>query len=178
MIIRLRLQYILIMDLILVIVLISSFFGFNTDYIFSNWQVASRATNNFFYLLIALLAVNIQYYFLEKYLRNIFMDELILNALKEQTEMEKERSRILLENILPKHLIPKIKKGSTTFFEKHTNCTILLSDLVDFTKFCSTISAEEVVGALNTIFSYFDALLPNYQLEKIKTIGYFYNQRN
>ena len=55
--------------------------------------------------------------------------------------------------------------------ERFENCTILFSDIVGFTELSKELSAVEVVGMLNEIFSAFDDLAEKYELEKIKTIG-------
>ena len=49
--------------------------------------------------------------------------------------------------------------------------TILFADIVDFTEFSSNLSAEELVGILNEIFSTFDDLVVKYKCEKISTLG-------
>lgn len=51
------------------------------------------------------------------------------------------------------------------------NVTILFADIVDFTKFSSTLSAAALVGILNTVFSMFDDLVTKYKCEKISTLG-------
>ena len=49
--------------------------------------------------------------------------------------------------------------------------TILFADIVDFTEFSSSLSAEELVGVLNELFSSFDDLVVKYKCEKISTLG-------
>ena len=49
--------------------------------------------------------------------------------------------------------------------------TILFADIVDFTEFSSTLSAAELVGILNEVFSIFDELVPKHKCEKISTLG-------
>ena len=49
--------------------------------------------------------------------------------------------------------------------------TILFADIVDFTKFSSDLSAAELVGILNEVFSTFDDLVTKYNCEKISTLG-------
>ena len=48
---------------------------------------------------------------------------------------------------------------------------MLFADIVDFTRLSSTMSAAELVGILNEVFSVFDELVDRYDLEKVKTIG-------
>lgn len=49
--------------------------------------------------------------------------------------------------------------------------TILFADIVDFTEFSSSLSAEELVGILNELFSMFDDLVVRHKCEKISTLG-------
>ncbi len=51
------------------------------------------------------------------------------------------------------------------------NVSILFADIVDFTKFSSTLSAPELVGILNDVFSTFDELAVQCNCEKISTLG-------
>ena len=49
--------------------------------------------------------------------------------------------------------------------------TILFADIVEFTEFSASLSAEELVGILNELFSIFDDLVVKYKCEKISTLG-------
>ena len=49
--------------------------------------------------------------------------------------------------------------------------TILFADIMDFTKFSSDLSAAELVGVLNEVFSTFDDLVTKHNCEKISTLG-------
>ena len=51
------------------------------------------------------------------------------------------------------------------------NVTILFADIVNFTSFSSSLSAEELVGILNNVFSMFDELVTKHKCEKISTLG-------
>jgi adenylate cyclase 9 len=51
------------------------------------------------------------------------------------------------------------------------NVSILFADIVDFTKFSSTLSAAELVGILNAVFSMFDEIVAKHNCEKISTLG-------
>jgi len=48
---------------------------------------------------------------------------------------------------------------------------VLFADIVGFTKFSESVSAEALVGVLNDIFTRFDRIADRRGLEKIKTIG-------
>ncbi len=56
-------------------------------------------------------------------------------------------------------------------FSSMDRVTILFADIVDFTEFSSNLSAAELVGILNEVFSTFDDLVTKYKCEKISTLG-------
>ncbi len=51
------------------------------------------------------------------------------------------------------------------------NVSILFADIVDFTKFSSSLTAPDLVGILNEVFSTFDELTKQCNCEKISTLG-------
>jgi guanylate cyclase len=84
---------------------------------------------------------------------------------------ERERSEALLLNILPKDIVSILKRESRTIADHFDGASILFADVVDFTPMSEKMSPTELVDLLNEIFSYFDTLVENYDVEKIKTIG-------
>ena len=48
---------------------------------------------------------------------------------------------------------------------------MLFADIVDFTEITSTLDADTVVGALNSLYSRIDERAKREGIEKIKTIG-------
>jgi len=89
----------------------------------------------------------------------------------EALRIEKERSEQLLLNILPQAIVTRLHGGEIVIADQLSNVTILFSDLVGFTKLSSRLSASDLVGLLNGLFSEFDRLALNFGVEKIKTIG-------
>lgn len=51
------------------------------------------------------------------------------------------------------------------------NVSILFADIVDFTKFSSSLSAADLVGILNAVFCMFDEFVAKHNCEKISTLG-------
>jgi class 3 adenylate cyclase len=84
---------------------------------------------------------------------------------------ERERSEGLLRNMLPSAIVDRLKTSEGRIAEQLDAVTVMFADIVGFTQLSSEISAAEVVGTLDEIFSAFDALVERHGLEKIKTIG-------
>jgi len=81
-----------------------------------------------------------------------------------------EQERIL-NNILPSMIAERILHGSTMIADRFERVTVFFSDIVGFTPLSASISPEELVTALNAVFTVFDGLAREHGLEKIKTIG-------
>lgn len=86
-------------------------------------------------------------------------------------DREHRRSERLLLNVLPVSIAARLKDGERTIADRFAQATILFADIVDFTPWAGEKSPEVVVGALDAIFTAFDALAEERGLEKIKTIG-------
>ena len=89
----------------------------------------------------------------------------------QQIEEEKSKSEALLLNILPAGIVKRMRDGEVLIADRFEDVTILFSDLVGFTAMSSRIDPDELVSALNRLFSAFDAEVRRLGVEKIKTIG-------
>ncbi|HXV28759.1 MAG TPA: adenylate/guanylate cyclase domain-containing protein, partial [Sinorhizobium sp.] len=89
----------------------------------------------------------------------------------EALRAEKERSEHLLLNILPKEIVARLNSGETIIANQLSDVTILFADIVAFTKLSSRLTAADLVGRLNRLFSEFDRLAISFGVEKIKTLG-------
>jgi adenylate cyclase len=85
--------------------------------------------------------------------------------------IEQQKSEQLLLNILPQAIVNKLKQLEGSLAERFDDVTILFADIVNFTPLAAQVGPLELVNWLNQIFSAFDRLADQYQLEKIKTIG-------
>ena len=85
--------------------------------------------------------------------------------------IEQDRAESLLLNILPHSIAEQLKDRPQTIADQFSAASILFADVVDFTPRSEHLSAAEVVGVLDDMFSHFDALAERHGLEKIKTIG-------
>ena len=89
----------------------------------------------------------------------------------EQLRIEKEKSEVLLLNVLPKSIVARLQLGESVIADHVGDATILFADLVNFTTLSTRLSAVRLVNVLNHLFTDFDRLAMQYGLEKIKTIG-------
>ena len=84
---------------------------------------------------------------------------------------EQERAESLLLNILPGSIAERLKSNPATIADQFAAASVLFADVVNFTPRSESLSAADVVGVLDRLFSHFDALAERHGLEKIKTIG-------
>ncbi len=97
------------------------------------------------------------------------------DTVKERTkelQEEKNRSEELLLNILPEEIAKRLAfDKNARIADKIDNASVLFADIVDFTKMTSSLDADTVVGALNSLYSRIDERAKREGIEKIKTIG-------
>jgi len=93
------------------------------------------------------------------------------NAALTALRAEQARSEALLTNVLPSSIAQRLKVATGSIADHVGSASIVFADIVDFTPFAEGLSAAEVVGTLDKLFSHFDALVERHGLEKIKTIG-------
>jgi len=93
-------------------------------------------------------------------------------------EEQKVSERLLL-NVLPKPIVDRLKGYSEALSDNITaviadnfeEATVLFADIVEFTRFSTTVSPDVLIQVLNDIFTRFDVIADKHGLEKIKTIG-------
>ncbi len=95
----------------------------------------------------------------------------LVDASHEQMRLERERSERLLLNILPPAIAERLKRNEVNIAQGHADVTVMVADIVGFTRMTEEISPVETVKILNDVFSVFDDLADQYHVEKIKTIG-------
>jgi class 3 adenylate cyclase len=100
--------------------------------------------------------------------RNITQSVLSKRLLKE----EREKSDQLLRHILPPIIVEGLQRGETEISFAVPSASILFLDIVEFTPWCASLQAAQVMSTLNLLFIEFDSLLAQYEtLTKIKCIG-------
>ena len=65
----------------------------------------------------------------------------------------------------------RLKADQSVIADGLADCTVMFADLTDFTRLTEELPPRDMVALLNEVFSWFDKLAENYELEKIKTIG-------
>ncbi|MEO8331975.1 MAG: adenylate/guanylate cyclase domain-containing protein [Gallionella sp.] len=84
---------------------------------------------------------------------------------------EQKKSERVLLNVLPSSIADRLKNNQGLIADGHADVTVMFADLVNFTQLTESLSPDQMVALLNTIFSGFDELSEKYGVEKIKTIG-------
>ena len=75
-------------------------------------------------------------------------------------------------NILPEEIAKRLAMDKNAkIADKIDNASVLFADIVGFTKITSTLDADTIVGALNSLYSRIDERAKRDGIEKIKTIG-------
>lgn len=90
---------------------------------------------------------------------------------KKIIEKEKNRSELLLLNILPQETAMELKENGKVQAKRFEEVTILFTDFQNFTRLSENLSPEELVKSVDFYFSKFDEIVEQHGLEKIKTVG-------
>jgi class 3 adenylate cyclase len=93
-----------------------------------------------------------------------------VTAVRERERLADENERLLL-NILPGPIAARLRAGERLIADRFDDVTLMFADIVEFTRLSASLSPDDLVSVLNTIFSAFDGLVDGYGLEKVKTIG-------
>jgi adenylate cyclase len=86
-------------------------------------------------------------------------------------ESERQRSRDLLCNLLPRPIAERMLAGESAIAEVFDEVTVLFADIVDFTAMAEAMPPAALLTFLNALFTRFDTLADLFGIEKIKTIG-------
>ena len=86
----------------------------------------------------------------------------------EKQNVENEK---LLLNFIPESVAKKLKKGEKNIADKFSNVSLIVVDVVGFSKLTTERGAAESVRLLNGLIDTFDSCAEKYGVEKIKTIG-------
>lgn len=114
-------------------------------------------------LLLAVVAAVIDGYMLA--------NALALFQQKCKVAQERNHADTVLYNTLPLAIADQLKAFGQVKAESHPQMSILFADIVGFTAFSARHAPDEVLAALDKLFSAMDALVEVHAVEKIKTIG-------
>jgi len=133
-----------------------------------------------FYLLVTNAFLTYAAYSLERTERSEFIDTL-------EKDHTKQNTQDLLNNLIPQEIQVRIREqmggsvgqkeeamrqiGQGAIADERSDVSVLFSDLVGFTKYCSKVHATTVVRALNSLYFEFDAALEKLNVFKVETIG-------
>jgi len=78
----------------------------------------------------------------------------------------------LLRNIMPAEIADRLKAApGQTIADQYQDASVIFADLTGFTPITTTLGPDKTVALLDDLFSRFDALAEQHNVEKIKTIG-------
>jgi class 3 adenylate cyclase len=108
---------------------------------------------------------------LDRISRDSYRQRRIIEGQQRVIERERDRADQLLCNVLPATIADRLKKKPARIAEHFDEVTVLFGDIAGFTPMSAEVSPQDLVAALDEVFTAFDDIAQRHGLEKIKTIG-------
>lgn len=84
---------------------------------------------------------------------------------------EQALTESLLLNVLPPSIARRMRSGETLIADSHDQAVVVFADIVNFTPLSASMPPQELVSILDDVFTGWDRIADELDLEKIKTIG-------
>ena len=95
----------------------------------------------------------------------------LLVAFARGREIAQARVEALLLNVLPADVAQRLQSDPHSIADHFDEASILSADVVNFTPLSGRLDARDLVALLDRLFTSFDELVDQFEVEKIKTIG-------
>ncbi|KAJ3372302.1 Retinal guanylyl cyclase 2 [Allomyces arbusculus] len=94
-----------------------------------------------------------------------------MESLIAQLDAERTRTRSLIGEILPSSISDQLMTADMVPPMAYDQCTILYTDICGFTSLASQSEPLDIVDLLNDLYTCFDDILAQYDVQKIETVG-------
>ncbi|MDD2634499.1 MAG: adenylate/guanylate cyclase domain-containing protein, partial [Bacteroidales bacterium] len=84
---------------------------------------------------------------------------------------QKEQTEQLVNKLLPQNAVDEIRETGKAKSQKYDMVTVMFADIQGFTEIAEQTKPEDLIKHLNNVFTNFDKIIADYNIEKIKTIG-------
>lgn len=106
-----------------------------------------------------------------RYAKERFGLEKLVQDRTNELAYQKEQTEKLVKKLLPGSTVDEITQTGKAKSQKYEMVSVLFADIQGFTKIADEVAPEELIKHLNSLFSAFDSIIANYNIQKIKTIG-------
>ncbi len=98
------------------------------------------------------------------------LEERVKERTRDLEESQKKSDELLL-NILPRSIADELKRKGYATPSRHEEVSVMFTDFVGFSHLSEIMDGESLLKDLDRFFCFFDEMVEQYNLEKIKTIG-------